>query len=218
MPPLYGTCPECGSKGALSSFAQGPDAGRVMEAQITRLPNVVATRLIGYLKLHAPKGRALNWGKALRLIEELADLVAAPSVVWERQTRPAEPKIWAAAMDEAANAAERSELDLPLDNHKWLRKVAWSKAGKAQAAGEREQAARARGETPLGYSAAHRPLTGADEAQDRDITLRNLMQERNTLLRLERATPGLHTDAIAKIEDRINAVRCIQTTDNGDAS
>lgn len=200
--PLIGTCPECGAKAPMSAFAQGPDAGRAMEQQVSRLPWPVATRLIPYLRLHAPRDRALNWNKAGRLISELADLTTAGVITWEREKRTGSADIWASAMDKATTAAERGELDLPLDGHGWLRKVAWSEAGKAGREAEKKREAIARGETPIGQSQAHRPFTPEARTTMTD-ELRDLMSQRNSLRNLERGNPGVHLREIERVEEKI---------------
>jgi len=213
---LMGSCPDCGAKAPLSAFAQGPEAGRVMEAQIAQLDKAIAARLIPYLRLHAPPGRALNWNKAGRLIEELVELTKSPVITWERQSRPATPQIWAAAMDKAVGAAEKGELDLPLDGHGWLRKVAWSDAGKAARDAEQQREALARGETPIGQSPAHRPFTPS-AGQDRDAELRDLISQRNSLQRLSRTNPDVHAEHLIKIETRIAEIRAMHPTQPGES-
>lgn len=127
------------------------------------LPEPVLRRLIGYLSLHAPAGRAAQWPKVTRLIDDLAALVSQPS--HRRDAGPerlVRPEHWAAALDQALDAAANGKLELPLDGHGWLLTVAYREAARSQDLAERAAESRARGATPVGMHPSHRAAQAPD--------------------------------------------------------
>lgn len=210
--PIIGTCPACGTKAPLEAYIQDADARRAFAVLCERLAAhpAVVQRLPGYLGLHAPAGRAAAWSKIARLIVELADLVTAPRIAWESVERPCTPELWALAMDEAQDARAKGTLSLPLDGHGWLRKVAWTKAGAEESRAEAARLAAARGETPVGYSASHRPFDGGNPAERAAADdFRELVADLLALKRLEAANPGAHTAEIARLQGRLDQLRGI---------
>jgi hypothetical protein len=68
------------------------------------------------------------------LAGELRDLVAAMYVSWDdHPARPCPPRIWADAIDAVTG---RSGLRLPLENHNYLRRIAYDLADRQDRAGE----------------------------------------------------------------------------------
>lgn len=156
-------CPGCGLAFPAVAGITDVAARQALDKAIGRpdrpgLPDPVLRRLLSYLALHAPAGRALQWPKAARLIEELVELVGKPSHRRdggpERLIRPSD---WASAMDEADSAALAGKLALPLDGHGWLTTVAYRAAARSQDQAERTAESRQRGETPVGSHPSHRP-------------------------------------------------------------
>lgn len=129
------------------------------------LPEPVLRRLIGYLSLQAPAGRAAQWPKVTRLIEELVALVSQPA--HRRDGGPERlirPEHWASALDQADEQARSGKLALPLDGHGWLLTVAYREAARGQETAARQAENRARGVTPVGLHpsfAAYRPAAPA---------------------------------------------------------
>jgi hypothetical protein len=209
--PIIGTCPACGTRAPLEAYIEDAAARRAMVALCERLAAhpAVLQRLPGYLGLHAPAGRSAAWSKIARLIAELAELVAAPVVAWDRAERPCTPELWALAMDEAQDARANGTLSVPLDGHGWLRKVAWTKAGAAESRAEAARLAAARGETPVGYSAAHRAFDAPGNPAERVAAddIRELVADLLALKRLEAANPGAHTAEITRLQRRLDQLR-----------
>lgn len=203
--PYVCVCPVCSAKAPLESYIQDAEARRAWALISKRLADhpAVLRRVPTYISHHAPLGRAASWGKAARLLEELADLITAPTVIWERESRPCTPELWALAMDEAVQARDAGTLAIPLDGHGWLRKVAWNKAGLEEARAEAARLARARGETPLGYSPAHQPHQPAPS----DPGIQELVHDLAALKTLEAHNPGQHTAEIARLQARLDALR-----------
>jgi inorganic triphosphatase YgiF len=215
---LTGTCPTCGAKAPLDAYLLDAEARRAFDLLCRRLaahPEVVR-RVPAYLALHGRPGRATAWPKVTRLIGELAELVTCAAVTWEGAARAATPELWALAMDEALDARAAGTLSVPLDGHGWLRKVAWTKAGQAEARAEAARLSAARGETPIGYSAAHATsrLTPPEAAARDD--LQELISDLRALQRLEAAKPGQHAERIAKLQARLAELTAREPTPTPD--
>ena len=125
------TCAGCGAKMSLDA-AVNDAAARAAFARIAKLAKPVEERAPAYLALFRSGGRPLAWPKVRRLLDGLADLVAAGKVqVQGGEPRPAPPALWAEAMDAVIEARPTG-----LKNHNYLRKVAWEKAAGIAAAAE----------------------------------------------------------------------------------
>lgn len=102
------------------------------------LPPQIAKVLLPYLGLFRPEKQALRWAKSLKIINELAAMVAKGHVqVQGKVARPCPPIIWAQALEQMAE--RRPQLTLPLKNHNYLRQVAYQIADQADAGRERQQ-------------------------------------------------------------------------------
>lgn len=208
---IYAHCPACGASAPLEAYLSDAEARQAMSALCLRLadwPDVVR-RVPAYLSLHAPVGRKTQWRKVSRLIGELADLLAAPTVSRDGQPRPCTPAHWAEAMDQAQDARTAGRLDLPLEGHGWLTQVAWTIAGRARRQADAQRAARDRGETPVGYSAAHIAPGQAipDAAAERREEIADLMAERARHRRLaDLGLPEESPGALADCEARLAAL------------
>lgn len=157
-------CPGCGLKFPAVAGILDVDARRALDRvcgsrEHPGLPPQILMRLVAYLGLHAPAGKAVQWRKVTSLLEGLHRLVGLPSLRHDHgPARVVTAEHWAAAMDEAERQAQLGKLDLPLDGHGWITAVAYSLASKAEAAAERQAEARARGETPVGEHPSHKPV------------------------------------------------------------
>jgi hypothetical protein len=101
--------------------------------------------VIGYLRLFKPAKTALRTARAIKLMQQLLDLVNAGSVCRDERggmRRPASPATWTAAIEQML--AGRDKLVLPLDNHNYLRAIAFGIADSADAAAERKTEAQRR--------------------------------------------------------------------------
>lgn len=132
---MKGMCQTCGETAPLEWFAGNAET-REMIAIVARMPREVSERCLAYLRLfRPPTGRAMAAKKALRLIQELEELVAKGYV-----SRPGRPdrdcpaRIWGEAID--LMLTQSGSLDLPMPNHNYLVKVAWGKADKEDAGAE----------------------------------------------------------------------------------
>lgn len=131
-------CPACG---AIASADTWMNDGLCREALavIAALPAPLPKAVLGYISLFRPGKTGLTWKKALRLSEEIRSLTACGYVnVQGKVDRNCQPRIWAQAMEQMVD--NRISLILPLKNHKYLTKVAWDMADKADS--QSEQSAR----------------------------------------------------------------------------
>lgn len=128
---MNGVCPTCGASGSLDFFLAEAVARQAL-AEALKLPKVVQDQLLPYLALFRPAAGAMQSRKALRLIREAAELVAAGHCQVQGQAaRPCPPRIWAEAMGQMAE--RRGQLILPLKNHRYLVKIAWGLADQEDA-------------------------------------------------------------------------------------
>lgn len=132
------------------------DAARRAVARCMESLGAVGQGMMAYMALHRPAERTLTWEKTARLLDELLGTYDAGVVTRDRITHRLTDDVWTAALAAVRDAAPT--LTLPLDGHGYLFAILASMAQKAAQTAEREQAARARGETPVGYSAAHGPF------------------------------------------------------------
>jgi hypothetical protein len=107
---------------------------RQFNGAMSALPYQVQHEAARYLGLFRVGSRGLSWKRALRILQELQDLVGAGTVHWEGgETRPAPPALWAEVMGEMCEKGKRE-----LDSHNYLRKVVWTKARGLAAEAEAE--------------------------------------------------------------------------------
>lgn len=142
----------CGLRTPVEIACEHEGAARVVSRCMASL-GPVGTAMLSYLALHRPARHRLTWEKTERVLGELLNVYDAGVLTYERQTHRLTDAAWLAAL--AAVRDRAPKLSLPLDGHGYLYTVLAAEAAKANAAAEAERTARARGETPVGYSAAH---------------------------------------------------------------
>lgn len=142
----------CGLRTPVEISCEHEGAARVVSRCMASL-GPVGTAMLSYLALHRPARHRLTWEKTERVLGELLNVYDAGVLTYERQTHTLTDAAWLAAL--AAVRDRAPKLSLPLDGHGYLYTVLAAEAAKANAAAEAERTARARGETPVGYSAAH---------------------------------------------------------------
>ncbi|CAD5107194.1 hypothetical protein [Zestomonas carbonaria] len=118
-------CPCCGEQFPFESGFADAD-GKRLAALLAGLEPKLGRAVLNYLRLFSPAKRGLRMTKAIRLIEELLDLVNAGSVQRDARTndsKPATPRLWAAGIEQMIAGRER--LQLPLEGHGYLRAVVY---------------------------------------------------------------------------------------------
>ncbi|BBO84504.1 hypothetical protein DSCO28_50700 [Desulfosarcina ovata subsp. sediminis] len=120
-------CPACRTSAGADAWAAEVHVEDALKLCLT-LPSIIDDRILYYLALFRPRsGRPMNWLTTRNHIDSLKKLVDPVSINWNRQPgRENSPLAWAAAMD---RAIAHPNLDLPLKDHNWLRKVAYGIAG-----------------------------------------------------------------------------------------
>lgn len=151
-------CMACGVRTPVEIACEHEGAARVVSRCMASIGRV-GTAMLSYLALHRPARQRLTWEKTERLLTELLDVYDAGAVVRDRVRHPLSDDVWLAALAAVRDAVPT--LSLPLDGHGYLFAILASMSQKAQQLAEREQAARARGDTPVGYSAAHAPFVAS---------------------------------------------------------
>lgn len=155
-------CPACGAIASLEAWANDA-GGRVVLAEIAALPGMIVRHVPDYLGLFRVRGskKGLSWAKTLRLVQEVKALVADGFVAHSGlPARPCAASVWADAM---GRMVDRPPQDLPLDNHRYLVKVAYGLADAADREAESlriadERAGRmVRDTTRLGRDEKHEP-------------------------------------------------------------
>jgi hypothetical protein len=91
---------------------------------VAELPVEVARPALAYISLFRPDGgRGLRWGKALKLLNELRQLISEPYISWDKNpARPNTYMAWAQALEQVN---QRPPGRLPLTSHGYLKKVAY---------------------------------------------------------------------------------------------
>lgn len=114
-------CPTCGTRGPLSAFS-GEAASRQFDDVLAQIPGGLGKLVLGYMALFAPgKKRSIGWPRALDLLTELSEAIHAQSITYRRQTIPAPPDHWRAALREMLDHVDR--LSLPMSSHGYLIRV-----------------------------------------------------------------------------------------------
>lgn len=132
---MHVQCPCCGEQFPFEAGFADAD-GKRLAALLAGLEPKLGRAVLNYLRLFSPAKRGLRMTKAIRLVEELLDLVNAGQVQRDARTndsKPAAPRLWASGIEQMIAGRER--LQLPLENHNYLRAVVYGiAADSAQAA------------------------------------------------------------------------------------
>lgn len=133
------TCPCCGSEFPWEAGLVEGDAKR-LGAVLADMEPPVARSAMAYLRLFKPPKTALRLTRAIKLLQELAGLIADGTVCRDARTgvrRPAPAVLWVAGIEQMLQQA--GALTLPLDGHGYLRAVVFGLADKADALAERQR-------------------------------------------------------------------------------
>ena len=143
------TCPSCGATASAEAWENDVEARKTIQA-IIALPREVAIESMFYLGLFRPQQRSLSWRVALRIVQDLAALVAAGYVqVQGKPARPCPASIWAQGMRQMVE--QRGTLTRPMKNHNYLRQIAWQLAEKLDADLEHRRVREDHGGTPRAH-------------------------------------------------------------------
>lgn len=166
---MRATCPECGAQAHISAMFAEED-GKRLALIAADLPEGVGRPVLAYLGLFKPAKTALRLARAVKLAQEVTDLIAAGSVCKDERSgvrRPASPAHWAAGIEQML--AQRGSLSLPLETHGYLRAVVYGLADKADAAQERQREEDARVGKHLRTSSGITPSSNQETPLERQL-------------------------------------------------
>lgn len=141
-------CPCCGEQFPFEAGFADAD-GKRLAALLAGLEPKLGRAVLNYLRLFSPAKRGLRMTKAIRLVEELVDLVNAGEVQRDARTsdsKPAPARVWVAGIEQMVLGRER--LQLPLENHNYLRAVVYGIAADPAQAVHHQAAPKARNAGP----------------------------------------------------------------------
>ncbi len=135
------TCPCCLERFPVEAgFIDGE--GKQLAAMFAAMEPALGRSVVAYLRLFKPARTGLRTARAIRLVEDLLDLVGPGTVCRDERSglrRPASAAVWAAGIEQLL--ATSGKLALPLQNHHYLRAVVFGLAEQADAAAERTKEA-----------------------------------------------------------------------------
>lgn len=126
---LRATCPSCGFEGPIDVMFVDGEAKR-LAARFADFEPALGRAALGYLRLWRPAQRSLALPRAVRIVEELHELVTTGTVSRDDRTgerRRASHQVWALAIEQML--AQTEQLELPLRSHGYLRAVCYAIAG-----------------------------------------------------------------------------------------
>lgn len=141
---MRATCPECGAQAHISAMFVEEDGKRLALIAADLGPEL-GRALLGYLGLFKPAKHSLRLARAVKLAQEVVELVNVGSVSKDDRgsvRRPASATHWAAGIE--TMLTQRSSLSLPLESHGYLRAVVFGLAEKADAFQERRRESEAK--------------------------------------------------------------------------
>jgi len=144
------TCPACGVAMPMEVALGHQGARDALLALATLHPS--ATRLpmlsLHYVGLFAPAKQKMRFDRVAAVLAELRELFSSGTVEWDGITYAAPAAYWMDAME--SMLARKSEMELPLRNHNYLRKVVSGNLRREAAAAERKQEDQRAGRTQTG--------------------------------------------------------------------
>lgn len=144
---LMSTCSSCGSRQSVDAGFVGDDAKR-LGGVLAEMQPALGRAALSYMRLFKPAKTDLRLARAVKLLQDLAALVAAGTVTKDDRSgtpRPATHALWATGIEQLLVT---STLELPLENHNYLRKVVYGLADKADAGAEKQREADLRSGSP----------------------------------------------------------------------
>lgn len=153
----------------------GTDDARGVVEIMARMPGPPALRkaALRYVALFAPATQRLRWGRAEKLLGELADMIDAGRIERSGRNWPAPIEYWQNGIDAVlANPALRR----PLKGHGYLLEIIAAHANSAEARAERQHEARRAGNTPVGGQPPRTEPEPAAPRASRETIARTLEQ------------------------------------------
>lgn len=125
-------CPSCGATHSADGIEDLDARAALLIA--AELPAEIGATAIRYLGLFRPRERALSWGRARKLLDELLPMIQSGTIRRQGRDWPAPPAAWRAAMQTMLDG--RDNLELPMKSHGYLLSILAGDANKQEARAE----------------------------------------------------------------------------------
>ena len=130
------TCPVCFARFALEAALSDEDARRAM-GRLAALGGESLRLVVTYVGLFRPPKHVLAWGRAGRLIGEVADIIEGGTIRRRGRAWTLTRAQFAEALEVVIERRDAGHLALPLKNHGYWFEVAVGIADRVEAAAER---------------------------------------------------------------------------------
>lgn len=130
-------CPCCHTEFPIEAGFIEAD-GKRLAAVFAAMEPVLGRAVLGYLRLFKPAKQGLRLARAVKIVQELVELIDAGRVCADERSgvwRAATPALWAAGIEQLLATPPTG---LPLGGHGYLRKVVFTLAEKHEAEAERQ--------------------------------------------------------------------------------
>lgn len=130
-------CPSCGAVHSAEAFLND-EAARQTILLMTKLKGKLPELVFGYLALfRSSSGKGLKWTKAFRLLSELYEMTTAEFISWDGKKQYYNHIMyWEQALEKII---DKPPKQIPLENHNYLRAVAYGIADSSDAKQEKER-------------------------------------------------------------------------------
>jgi hypothetical protein len=128
-------CPGCGASYSLDVLIAN-QAARELVLMALKLPAPLGKRLIDYVALHRPEKRDLSFDRVAAILGELAPLIEAAQITWEKRVYAAPLPSWEKALQTLIDKRDSGKLNLPLKGNGLLLSIIASQAERAEAKAE----------------------------------------------------------------------------------
>jgi hypothetical protein len=158
------TCPSCGCSGDEELFGADIEWRRALTHAL-ELPSDCGPLVGRYVKLFAPLKRNLSSARACKLLKEVSDLVLAEDITFDRANYHIPSHVWAQALQ---IMLDKQDLQRPLPNHNYLKKVAIGQLAKRADIEQNERSTNRRNSEPgRTKSSRMQPISEVLEAQSK---------------------------------------------------
>lgn len=135
-PGVPGVCPECGAKFSLHAALNDARSRQALGAALS-FDRRLADPILVYVDLFSPAERAMRADKLCRVLTELADMMNSGNITQNSAIIPVTFEGWRAGLETVAE--QRSKLQLPLNNHNYLKSVIANHYKRQQGVAEQKQ-------------------------------------------------------------------------------
>ncbi|MBL8499578.1 MAG: hypothetical protein JNL77_03175 [Nitrosomonas sp.] len=148
-------CPCCQTDFPIEAGINDVNARAAVQRAFTLTP--IGKLLLAYVQLFKPEKRAMTWGKAVKILDQLIPMIVEAKIEFKGRIWPAPQAYWEQAIEQMIDGREK--LTLPLSSHGYLFKIISGYADKTE--GKRESQAEARKQGGLSQRHREQPKTKA---------------------------------------------------------